>query len=162
MECVDVTVLSRENYRDTLIHQNVRITQDWITLNGLGEAPVDIILDRRAYFPVKINDYRLQPGSQQYENTISMYRYDIPMTVPGELGIVLEDEATLSDIAPIYKVHERIKVDRIPDGYAFILPFRGREQTRRQVQRLCRALLQSPHVRDARPLVNLTTAIPNL
>ena len=162
MPCVHVTVLSHSNYRDTLFQQTLEPENDWIMLPALGEREVDIILDRESYFPVKINGHMPEKGIQKYEKTISMYQYDIPMTVPGEVGVVLKEEAKLSDIASIYKVHDRIKVERIPDGYAFILPFRGREQTRRRVERLCRSLLGSPDVLDARPLVNLTSVIPNL
>lgn len=162
LDCISITILDAKNYADTLKHENLRVDNDHLIVSGLRTGTVDVILDRKDYFPVKINSLLLTQNDNHYENQILMYRYDVSFAITGEIGLTLKPDAELNQVSPIYKVHSPADVTRVPGGHQIRLRYKGTKRTRKQAERLCRQLLDSPHVADAQPLANFTTVVPGI
>ena len=155
-------MFNTENYADTLFSQFVLLQGNQFSIDGLEPAGVDIIIDREGFFPVKYVGVGLQSGKNSIDEQVLMYRSSTPLAIPGELEVTLKEGVALETIKPIYSGFDEIKVSRVPGAYELKLPFRGTKLTRERVERLCRNLVRSQHVADARPLANLTTIIPGL
>ena len=124
---------------------------------------MDLIVDRTGYYPVKVADYALQPGKNVLDARILLYSTRTPITLPGEFGFTLKPDATIHDVVPLYKHYSGVKVERAARAsYDVHIPVQyGIQKTRNQVERICRALIASPHVEDARPLVYVKASVLN-
>ncbi len=160
LSCIQIVVLDSENYADTLRSGMIAIEKNRLVLSGLSPGNADIILDREGYMPVKRSGLMLKKGTNILGEQILMYRYNVPFAIPGELGIVLDSTARLTQIESIYRAHGQVKIFREPGGYQLKLPFKGTERTRKQTERLSRQLLDSPYVQQVSPLANYTTVVP--
>ena len=160
--CVRVFVTRSDNYADTLFNDKMYVQDHNIYLQGLDTASVDIVIDREGYFPVKYAGIRLRQGVNRLEDRVLMYRSSVPFTIPGELGISLKEGITLEDVKPVYSSTDGITIERAPGGYALKIPFEGTRLTREKVERLCRKMVYSSYITDARPYVNLSTVVPGL
>jgi hypothetical protein len=157
--CVDVSLLASNNYADILLHATLIVRNDMLLIPYLSPGEVDVILDRKGYFPIKMQALPVESGENVWEEMMLMFRYDVPFVIPGEVGVKLTPGTQLSQIAALYNVFEPLRIMPDPEGYQIKLPFRGTDQTRKQTERLCRQLLASPYVQDARPLANLSSIV---
>ena len=160
--CVDMLVIDAHDYSDTLFAATVPTSENRLSISDLAKRTVDVIIDRDRFYPVKIPGIELNAGENHLGAKVLMYERGTVIAIPGALGLTLKEGATLDQVASIYKVYDGIRVMPVPEGYEFELPFRGRRLTRQNVESLCRALLASPYVASARPLVNMTTVVPAL
>lgn|GEM_PF-5057526 len=161
--CIRVFIVNSENYADTLFNESVRVQDHTFHLQGFNASTVDIIIDREGFFPVKYVGVNLSNGFNRLEQRVLMYPSDVPFTIPGELGISLNEGATLDEIKPVISGIDGVSFQRSPGGsYELKVPFQGTRVTRERVERVCRNLVYSRHIADARPLVNLSTIVPGL
>ena len=161
--CIRVFVVNSENYADTLFDESVRVQDHAFHLQGFNTSTVDIIIDREGFFPVKYVGVNLNNGFNRLDQRVLMYPSDVPFTIPGELGVSLNEGATLDEIKSVVSGIDGVSFQRSPGGsYELKVPFQGTRVTRERVERVCRNLVYSRHIADARPLVNLSTIVPGL
>ena len=162
LDCVSVTILNASNYADTLKHEVLRVDNNQLFVSSLRPETVDVILDRKDYYPVKINSLSLAPGENRYEQQVLMYRYDVSFAITGEVGLTLKPNAEIKQVSSIYNIHSPADVTKVPGGHQIRLRYKGTKRTRKQAERLCRQLLDSPYVAAAQPLANFTTVVPGI
>ena len=162
IDCVNVTVLNSSNYADTLMQETLLIERDRAVVSNLPTGTFDVIIDREDYFPIKLNSISVGTGENKLEEQVLMYRYDVSFAITGEIGFSLKPDAALRQVTSIYNVHSPARVSRVPGGYQIRLHYKGTERTRKESERLCRKLLNSPYIEDAAPLANFTTVVPGI
>lgn len=162
LSCVEVRVLDTANYADTLLHKTLVVENDHVIVSNLPTGTFDIIIDRADYFPVKLVSISISSGENRYEEQVLMYRYDVSFAITGEIGFSLKPDIELRQVSSIYKVHSPASVSREPGGYQIRLRYKGTRRTRKESERLCRRLLDSPYVQDAGPLANFSTVVPGI
>ena len=159
--CIDLLILNTNSYADTLAHTRIDTRNGRIQLSDLRASTVDIIIDRKGYFPVKLTSVTLSTGKNMLESRILMYKSSSNIVLPGQLAFTLKPGATLPHVDQIYKYYDDVRVNAAPGSYELKLPWRGR-QTFAFTETLCRKLVHSPYVQDARPLASMTSVIPGL
>lgn len=158
LACVRMSVLNAEDYADTLAHANFRLYDGKLSIAGLPDGDVDVIFDRTGFFPVKLAGISLDAGPNRLVERVLLYSSREAVTIPGAFGIALKDGAVLEQVSDVFQVIEGARVFPEPGGsYQVEIPVEhGLQKTRERVERLCRKLVWSPAVENARPLVNLT------
>jgi len=142
----------------------VRLGGESTVIRALPTGRVDVIVDRARHYPVKLVDRTLVEGGNGIDTRALLYPIDWPATLPGWFSFSLKDGATLSQVEPVYAFTEGLTPHPTPEGwFEMEVPVqRGTYKTRERVERLCRALVGSPYIRDARPMVGLSTVMPRM
>ena len=161
MTCIDLLILNTHSYADTLVHTRIDSQSGQIQIANLPASTVDVIIDRKGYFPAKLTGVRLSAGKNVLEGRVLMYKSSSNIVLPGQLAFTLKPGATLPHVDHIYKYYDDVRVNAAPGSYELQLPWQGR-QTFSFTETLCRKLVHSPYVQDARPLASMTAVIPGL
>lgn len=159
--CIDLLILNTHAYTDTLAHTRIDTQSGRLQIAHLPASTVDVIIDRKGYFPVKLTGVTLTAGKNVLEDRILMYKSSANIVLPGQLAFTLKPDATLPHVEHIYKNYDEVRVNAAPGSYELKLPWRGR-QTFSFTETLCRKLVHSPYVQEARPLASMTAVIPGL
>lgn len=160
LECIDVLVVNPSRYADTLAAGRFRLSEDHLRLDGLPAGLSDVIVDAPGYFPAKFTDVELAPGMNTLPDKVLMFKTNVDVVLPAQLGVTLRSGARLDDLRNLYAPYGRVQMKAAPGHhYELRLPFRGTRLTRGDVESLLGVLVRSPHVETARPLVTLTAAL---
>jgi len=161
--CVDLLIVPPQSYADTLAYARVDARSGQATITGLPAAAVDLIVDRKGYFPVKLTDLVLTHGENLLDDRVLMYRSSADILIPGQMAFVLKPGALLAQVDAAYKYYDGVRMRPAPRSFELDIPWQGqRYHTMTLTETICRNLVRSPYVANARPLARLSSVIPGL
>lgn len=152
LDCVVVTVLNATDYADTLRVAPARVTGGRIHLANLREARADVIIERVGFFPVKVVEVEIGSAPNELADRLTMYPSDAPIVLPGQLYVELKPGATREQLVELVEPYDDTRIHAEPGSYRIELAVRGRRETIRRTELLCRDLLFSPIVHGAGPM----------
>lgn len=157
LDCVEVTALSAHDYSDTLLTATAALEGDRVTFGGLPVDTIDVVFDRRGFFPIKITDVALDDRGHLFGERLTLYPSSAPVVLPGQLYLNLKTGATLEQLEPILSLFEDLAVHPEPGGYRLELAVTNRKKMAVLTEDLCRRLLFSPLVEAAGPLARFSS-----
>jgi len=152
LDCVVVTIFDAADYLDTLLAAPVRVTHGRILVADLPATRTDVIIERAGFFPVKVVDVEIGSAPNELPDRLTMYPSDAPVVLPGQLYVELKPGATREQLDELVESYDGTTIHAEPGSYRIELAGRGRRDSIRRSELLCRDLLFSPIVRGAGPM----------
>ena len=161
VDCVQLSILNSLNYADTLFAKTVRSNVKRVKIMALPAAELDVIIDRKGFFPIKLSSTVLTSGDNVQSERFLLYQSDSGLALPGEFGLTLKPGVQLKDVRELYTGYDEIDIKPTdqPEYFEIKIPFETETIARNDTERLIRRLLFSPFVSDARPLARFSSMI---